>query len=58
MLVYAIRYGKVIIVSPLTNAVAPMITVILSLIIYMVIPGPVIIAGMVIAMISVYLLAD
>lgn len=58
MLVYAIRYGKVIIVSPLTNAVAPIITVILSLIIYVVIPGPMIIAGMVIAMISVYLLAD
>ncbi len=58
MLVYAIRYGKVIIVSPLTNAVAPIITVILSLIIYVVIPGPLIIAGMVIAMASVYLLAD
>ncbi len=58
MLVYAIRYGKVIIVSPLTNAVAPMITVLLSLIIYMVIPGPIILTGMVIAMISVYLLAD
>jgi len=58
MLVYAIRYGKVIIVSPLTNAVAPIITVILSLVIYMVIPGPVIITGMVAAMISVYLLAD
>jgi len=58
MLVYAIRYGKVIIVSPLTNAVAPMITVILSLLIYMVIPGPVILAGMLIAMISIYLLAD
>jgi drug/metabolite transporter (DMT)-like permease len=58
MLVYAIRYGKVIVVSPLTNAVAPIITVILSLIIYLVIPGPLIIAGMVIAMASVYLLAD
>lgn len=58
MLVYAIRYGKVIIVSPLTNAVAPIITVVLSLIIYMVVPGPAILAGMVLAMISVYLLAD
>ena len=58
MLVYAIRYGKVIVVSPLTNAVAPIITVILSLIIYLVIPGPLIIAGMVIAMASVYLLTD
>ena len=58
MLVYAIRYGKVIIVAPLTNAVAPIITIILSLIIYAVIPNPVIIFGMVIAMISVYLIAD
>ena len=58
MLVYAIRYGKVIIVAPLTNAVAPIITIILSLIIYAVIPNPVIIIGMTIAMISVYLIAD
>ena len=58
MLVYAIRYGKVIIVAPLTNAVAPIITVIISLLIYAVIPGPVVIAGMVIAMIAAYILAD
>jgi drug/metabolite transporter (DMT)-like permease len=58
MLVYAIRYGKVIIVAPLTNAVAPIITITISLIIYVVIPNPVIIAGMVIAMIAVYLIAD
>ncbi len=57
-LVYAIRYGKVIIVAPLTNAVAPIITVILSLIIYAVIPNPVIIAGIVIALIAVYLMAE
>ncbi|MEN8229086.1 MAG: DMT family transporter [Bacteroidota bacterium] len=58
MLVYAIRYGKVIIVAPLTNAVAPIITIIISLLIYTVIPGPVIITGMVVAMIAAYLLAD
>lgn len=58
MLVYAIRFGKVIIVAPLTNAVAPIITIILSLIIYAVIPNPIIIAGMVIAMVSVYLIAE
>ncbi len=58
MLVYAIRYGKVIIVAPLTNAVAPIITIIISLLIYTVIPGPVVIAGMVIAMIAAYVLAD
>jgi len=58
MLVYAIRFGKVIIVAPLTNAGAPIITVILSLLIYAVIPGPIIITGMVVAMVAVYLLAD
>ncbi len=58
MLVYAIRYGKVIIVAPLINAGGPMITIMLSLIIYAVIPSPVIIVGIVIAMIAVYLLAD
>jgi len=58
MLVYAIRYGKVIIVAPLINAGGPMITIILSLIIYAVIPSPIIIVGIVIAMIAVYLLAD
>lgn len=57
-LVYAIRYGKVIIVAPLTNAVAPIITVIISLLIYSVIPNPVIITGMVLALIAVYLMAD
>ena len=31
MIVYAFRYGKAIIVSPLTNAVAPVITIIISL---------------------------
>lgn len=58
MLVYAIRYGKVIIVAPLTNAVAPIITIILSLIIYAVIPNAVIVSGMMIAMVSVYLIAE
>jgi len=57
-LVYAIRFGKVIIVSPLTNAVAPIITVILSLLIYAVIPNPVIITGIIMALIAVYLMAD
>ncbi|NMC38783.1 MAG: DMT family transporter [Bacteroidales bacterium] len=57
-LVYAIRYGKVIIVAPLTNAVAPVITIFISLIIYSVIPNPVIIAGIVIALIAVYLMAE
>jgi drug/metabolite transporter (DMT)-like permease len=56
-LVFAFRYGKAIIVSPLTNAVAPIVTILLSLIIYMIIPHPVIIVGMVLATIAIFLLA-
>ena len=51
MIVYAFRYGKAIIVSPMTNAVAPVITIIISLIIYQVIPHPIIITGMILALI-------
>ncbi|MDN5211749.1 DMT family transporter [Fulvivirgaceae bacterium BMA12] len=56
-LVYALRFGKAIIVVPLT-ALAPVITVVLSLIIYAVIPHPVVIAGMVLTMVAIYLLAE
>jgi drug/metabolite transporter (DMT)-like permease len=56
-LVYAIRYGKVIIVTPMT-ALYPLITILLSLIIYAVIPGPVTVAGIVLALIAVYLFAS
>jgi drug/metabolite transporter (DMT)-like permease len=54
---YSIRYGKAIIVVPMMS-LAPVVTVILSLIIYSVIPHPVIVAGMFIAFISIYLLAE
>ena len=57
MIVYAFRYGKAMIVSPLTNAVAPVITIVISLLIYQVIPHPVIITGMIMALISIFLLA-
>lgn len=56
-IVYAFRYGKAIIVSPMTNAVAPIITIILSLLIYQVVPHPVIVTGMLIALISIFLMA-
>lgn len=56
-IVYAFRYGKAMIVSPLTNAVAPVITVIISLSIYRVIPHPVILTGMVIALIATFIMA-
>lgn len=57
MIVYAFRYGKAMIVSPLTNAVAPVITIIISLSIYQVIPNPVVTAGMALAIVSIFLMA-
>ncbi len=57
-LVYAFRYGKAMIVSPLTNAGGPVITIILSLIIYAVIPQPIIIMGMVLAVLAAFLMAN
>jgi drug/metabolite transporter (DMT)-like permease len=57
-LVYAFRYGKAIIVSPMTNAGAPMITIILSLIIYATIPHFIIVVGMLFALASIFLMAE
>lgn len=54
---YAIRYGKAIIVVPMMS-LAPVVTVILSLILYALIPHPIIITGMVLAFIAIYLLAE
>lgn len=57
MLVYAFRYGKAIIVSPMTNALAPVITIIISLSIYQVIPNMIILIGIILAVFSAFLLA-
>jgi drug/metabolite transporter (DMT)-like permease len=57
MMVYAFRYGKVIIVSPMINALAPVITIVLSLLLYRVIPNRVVVAGMTLAAAAFYLLA-
>ncbi|MEO6719083.1 MAG: EamA family transporter [Ferruginibacter sp.] len=57
-LVYAFRHGRAIIVSPLTNAGAPVITIILSLLIYGVFPHSVILVGMFLAVIAIFFLAD
>ena len=56
-LVYALRYGKAIIVVPIT-ALAPVITIVLSLVIYGVFPAPVIFAGLCLAVLAIYLLAE
>lgn len=56
-LVFAVRYGKAIIVVPMTS-LAPVLTIILSLMLYQAIPGPVLVAGMAIASVAIYLMAE
>jgi drug/metabolite transporter (DMT)-like permease len=56
MLVYALRYGKAIIVVPLTG-LAPVITIILSLILYAVFPGLMLTIGIVLAVIAMFILS-
>lgn len=53
-LVYAMRYGKAIVVSPMTS-LSPMITIVLSLAIYSVMPNPAMIVGFGLALIAIYL---
>lgn len=55
-LVYAFRYGKAIVVSPLTNAGAPLITALLALALLGLVPQPLKIAGIVLAFIAAALL--
>jgi drug/metabolite transporter (DMT)-like permease len=56
-LVYAVRYGKAIIVVPMTS-LAPMLTILISLLLYQVVPGPVLLAGMTLAVLAIVLLAE
>lgn len=56
-LVYAFRYGKAIVVSPLTNAGAPLITAIMAMILVGVVPGTLKIIGILLAIVAALLLA-
>lgn len=56
MLVYAFRYGKAIVVAPLTNAGAPLVTAALSLLIAGVVPGPLKMVGLALALVASLLL--
>jgi uncharacterized membrane protein len=56
-LVYAFRYGQAIVVSPLANAGAPLMTAVISLIVIGTLPGPLKIVGLVLASIAAVLLA-
>ena len=55
-LVYAYRYGKAVVVSPM-EGLAPMVTVLISLVILHVIPNPLQIAGLVCAGFAMYALS-
>ncbi len=56
-LVYALRYGKAIIVVPLTG-LSPVITIIISLIIYAVFPGTILLIGLILAAVAIILLSE
>jgi uncharacterized membrane protein len=56
-LVYAFRYGKAIVVSPLTNAGAPLITALISLALLGIVPQGLKLVGIVLAFLAATLLA-
>jgi len=55
-LVYAYRYGKAIIVSPM-QGLAPLITMVLSLVFFAVIPGPMLLTGLILATVALVALS-
>jgi len=55
-LVYAFRYGKAIVVAPLTNAGAPLVTAVLALAFAGAVPGPLKILGLALALVASLLL--
>jgi drug/metabolite transporter (DMT)-like permease len=55
-LVYAFRYGKAMVVAPLTNAGAPLVTAVLALAFAGAVPGPLKILGLSLALIASLLL--
>lgn len=57
LLVYAFRYGKAIVVSPLINCGAPLLTALISLIIAGTLPGPYKLAGIGLALSGALLLS-
>jgi uncharacterized membrane protein len=56
-LVFAFRYGKAIIVAPLTNAGAPLMTAVIALAVSSLVPPPLKIGGLVLACIAAALLS-
>ena len=56
-IVYAFRYGKALVVSPLTNAGAPLITALIALAILGIMPQPLKLTGIALAFLAALLLA-
>ena len=56
-LVYAMRYGKAMVVSPLADALSPVITVLISLVIYQQVPPAIQIVGIVSALSCIFILS-
>ena len=56
-LVYAFRYGKAMVVSPMTNAGAPLITAIISMLLLGFLPNAYKIVGIILAIVAAVLLA-
>lgn len=56
-LVFAFRYGKAIVVAPLSNAGAPLVTAVIALVIAGVVPNPLKVFGLVLALAASVLLA-
>jgi uncharacterized membrane protein len=56
-LVYAFRYGRAIVVAPLANAGAPLITAVVSMIVLHVMPNSITLAGIALACVAATLLA-
>jgi uncharacterized membrane protein len=57
LLIYAIRLGKAIIVVPMINGLFPMVTIIISLVLYRRAPSIYNLAGLLLALIAIFLMA-
>ena len=57
LFVYAVRFGKAIIVVPMVNGLFPLVTIVVSLLIYREIPSGYNLGGMVLALTAVLLMA-
>ncbi len=57
LFVYAVRYGKAIVVVPMVNGLFPLVTIVVSLLIYREIPTKYNLAGMVLALVAVLFMA-